>query len=163
MKMLLGTMLAYNYAEHRQLWEIIAGIDPAIFLQESGYSIGSLQREVVHIIRADGLWFARAIGEPDPLLLSYETLDRDRIRAAWDELEKQVLSYVAESSDTLLHETMTYQNPAGKTITRRRWELLMHLANHGTVHRAEMCAILHMLGHTVDFDVSLRRYLEERP
>jgi hypothetical protein len=28
-----------------------------------------------------------------------------------------------------------------------------------TVHRAEMCAMLHMLGHSIDFDVSLRRDL----
>jgi uncharacterized damage-inducible protein DinB len=159
---MLKTLIDYNYSEHRQLWEIIAALDEAVFLEDAGYSIGSIQREVVHIIRADHLWFARTIGESDPNLLPYETSDRQVIRAAWDELEQRIRDYVANADEATLKETMSYTNNTNEFIRRKRWEMLYHLINHGSVHRAEICAMLHMLGHTVDFEVSLRQFLEDR-
>lgn len=159
---ILATLIDYNYSEHRELWKRIAALDEDVFLRDSGYSIGSIQREVVHIIRADTLWFSRAIGENDPDLLPYEMTDRQVIRAAWDELEKTVRDYIANTDEATLNETMSYRNAENQIVIRKRWELLLHLANHGTVHRAEICSILHMLGHTIAFDVSLRRFLEIR-
>jgi hypothetical protein len=61
-----------------------------------------------------------------------------------------------------LQRVVTYVDKDGKTRQRHVFELLLHICNHGTVHRAEICAMLHMLGHTVAFDVSLRLYLEDR-
>jgi len=159
---MLETLIDYNYAEHRQLWKIIAALDEDVFLRDARYSLGSIQREVVHIIRADHIWFARTIGEDDPELLSYETSGRQVIRAAWDDLEKTIREYVANADEATLNETMSYTNAENQVITRKRWEMLYHLINHGSVHRAEMCAMLHMLGHTVDFEVSLRQFLEDR-
>ena len=156
----LKTMIAYNYAEHRELWEIIADLDESTFLKDAGYSLGVIQREVVHIIRADRLWLSRAMEQPDRALLSYETVDRGKIRQAWEELEQEVGGFLDSLSEQDLQRVVTYVDRDGKTHQRRVFELLLHICNHGTVHRAEICAMLHMLGHTVAFDVSLRRYLE---
>ena len=162
MKAMLETLIDYNYSEHRKLWQHIMALDEAVFLQESGYSIGSLQREIVHIIRADRLWFSRGIGLADPDLLPYETTSREDIRAAWDHLESDIRAYVAESDEAILEERMQYTAKSGELISRKRWEMLMHLVNHGSVHRAEICAIFHMLGHTLNFEVSFRQFLEDR-
>ncbi len=162
-KTLLKTLTDYNYGEHRQLWQTIATLDDATFLQDPGYSIGSIQHEVVHIIRADRLWLSRAMGAADVALLPTETVDRGEIRETWDRLEQDVKAFLDGLSDQELQQSVTYINAKGQTQTRRVFELLLHLCNHGTVHRAEMCAVLHMLGHTIDFDVSLRRFLEENP
>ena len=159
---ILETLIDYNYSEHRDLWKILAALDEELFLRDAGYSLGSIQREVIHIIRADHLWFSRAIGETDPELLPYETTDRKAIRAAWDNLEKTIREYIANTDEARLNETMTYLNASNQTVARKRWEMLLHLCNHGSVHRAEICAMLHMLGHTVDFEVTLRGFLEKR-
>lgn len=159
---ILETLIDYNYSEHQELWEIITALDEELFLRDAGYSLGSIQREVVHIIRADHLWFSRAIGDNDPELLPYETTDRQKIRVAWDKLEETIRDYVANADEVTLNESMSYSNLGNKVITRKRWEMLLHLCNHGSVHRAEMCAMLHMLGHTVDFEVTLRGFLEKR-
>lgn len=161
MQTILRTMVDYNYAEHRQLWQIVADLDEATFLQAPGYSIGCIQQEVVHIIRADRLWLSRAMETSDLTLLPYETVDRGEIRQAWDILECDVRSFLDSLSDQDLQRQVTYPNTRDIVQKRHVFELLLHICNHGTVHRAEMCAILHILGHTVDFDVSLRRYLEE--
>ena len=158
----LKTLIDYNYAEHRELWEIIAGLDEETFLKDAGYSLGVVQREVVHIIRADRLWLSRAMELPDAALLSNETVDRGKIRQAWDQLEQDVKSFLDSLSEQGLQRVVTYVDKDGKTQQRHVFELLLHICNHGTVHRAEICAMLHMLGHTVAFDVSLRRYLEGR-
>ena len=159
---ILKTMIAYNYAEHRELWEIIAALDEETFLRDCGYSLGAVQREIVHIIRADRLWLSRAMEQPDVALLPYETVDRGKIRQAWDQLEQDVKSFLDSLSEQGLQRVVTYVDKDGKTQQRHVLELLLHVCNHGTVHRAEICAMLHMLGHTVAFDVSLRRYLEGR-
>lgn len=162
MKHMLQDLIDYNYSEHRALWQYIIALDENVFLQDSGYSIGSLQRETVHIIRADRLWFSRATGLDDPQLLPYETTSRDEIRTAWDSLENDIRAYLDGVEESVLQETMTYTAATGETITRERWQLLMHLVNHGSVHRAEICAIFHMLGHTLDFEVTFRGFLEAR-
>ena len=158
----LKTLIAYNYAEHRELWEIIAGLAEETFLKDAGYSLGVIQREVVHIIRADQLWLGRAMEQPDRALLPYETVDRGKIRQAWDELEQEVKGFLDSLSEQGLQRVVTYVDKDGITRQRHVFELLLHICNHGTVHRAEICAMLHMLGHTVAFDVSLRLYLEGR-
>ena len=157
---MLKTMIEYNFAEHRELWPAIAALDEATFLKDSGYSIGTLQREVVHMVRADRLWLSRAMEHPDAALLPYETVDRGIIRETWDALERDVKHFAESLSDHGLQRHVTYTNTAGQPQRRQVYELLLHICNHGTVHRAEICAMLHMLGHTIGFDVSLRRYLE---
>lgn len=80
---MLETLMDYNYGEHRKLWQHIFTLDNHLFLQDVGYSLGSIQREVVHIIRADRLWFSRAIGISNPPLLPYETIKKSDIRSVW--------------------------------------------------------------------------------
>lgn len=162
MKAMLETLIDYNYSEHRKLWKYLLALDEAVFLQDSGYSIGSLQREVVHIIRADRQWFSRAIGINDADLLPYETISREEIRTAWDSLENDIRAYIVDNDESVLAEVMQYTAKSGEMISRKRWEMIMHLVNHGSVHRAEMCAIFHMLSHTLDFEVSFRQFLEDR-
>lgn len=77
-------------------------------------------------------------------------------------LEQDVKAYIQQADEATLQETIQYYNPQEIVITRQRWELLIHLVNHGSVHRAEMCAIFHMLGKTLDFEVSFRQYLEDK-
>lgn len=161
-KTMLQTLIDYNYSEHRKLWHHLNALEEDVFLQDSGYSLGSLQREVVHMIRADRVWFSRAIGVDNPELLPNDTLSRDVIRTEWDALEQDIRAYVKHSDERVFLETMHYTAKSGETITRERWQLLMHLVNHGSVHRAEMCAIFHMLGHTLNFEVSFRQFLEDR-
>jgi uncharacterized damage-inducible protein DinB len=156
----LETMIDYNFAEHRELWATIARLDEAVFLKDTGYSIGTIQRAVVHMIRADRLWLSRAMENSDVALLSVETVDRGEIREAWDDVEQDVRDLVGRLSDEDLQRSVSYVGSDGKVQHRRIFELLLHICNHGTVHRAEICAMLHMLGHTISFDVSLRRYLE---
>lgn len=158
---MLTTMIDYNYAEHRQLWEVVKQLDQETFVRDSGYSIGSIQREVVHMIRADRLWLSRAQGIDDPDFLPNDTADRTVIRAAWDEVETEVKRFIREDQDQF-QRLVTYVDRDGNQRTRAVWELMLHIANHGTVHRAEMCAMLHMLDHTTAFDISFRRYLEDR-
>ncbi len=158
----LISFVEYNYAEHRELWSHLAQLDQDTFETNVGYSLGSIQKEVVHMIRADTLWFTRAIEQPEPELLSYDTADRATIRAEWDALEDKVKAYVKTLTQSDFDQPVTYINNDGIEVTQTRGSLILHLVNHGTVHRAEMCAMMHMLGHTIAFDVSYRRFMVEK-
>lgn len=158
----LKTLIAYNFAEHRELWATIGALDETVFLKDTGYSAGTIQRTVVHNIRADRLTLNCAMELSAVALLPYETVDRHNIRAAWDALEHDVKDFAEALPDQTAQHRVTYTAANGHTHEVQVGELLLHICNHGTVHRAEICAMLHMLGQPINFDVSLRRYLANR-
>ena len=158
----LISFVDYNYTEHCELWSHLNQLDDETFVKNIGYSLGSIQREVVHMIRADTLWLHRAMQQPPPELLPDDTSDRAKIRAEWDALEAQVKTYVQTLTQADFDQPVTYINHDSIEVTQTRGSLILHFVNHGTVHRAEMCAMMHMLGHTVDFDVSYRRFMVEK-
>ena len=60
-------------------------------------------------------------------------------RTAWEKTAGDLLAYVSGLSQAELEET-----PPGLPVPR--WQALLHLANHGTDHRAQMLRILADLG-----------------
>ena len=65
--------------------------------------------------------------------------DRASVRAEWDAVAQDMTDYLTSLTDDELA-----QNP--DNIPAARWQVLLHVANHGTDHRATVLQKLHEFG-----------------
>lgn len=138
----------YNYTLHRRVWDCIDHITDEQFVEEVPYSIGSIRNHMVHLTGVDERWLARLRGLPAPDNLKYMDFpERSSTRARWEQAADDMLSYVDRLQNSQLEEIVKYDMPhRGGMKHTPRWQLLLHVVNHGTDHRAQVLPILHRFG-----------------
>lgn len=136
---------AYHFAENRKIWdEYVTSLSQEQFIQDIGYSHGSVRNQILHIISADGAWFSGLRGVEIPEYLKPADFeDRNTIRAHWDTVEQNMRSYLENLQDKMLFEKPF---PGGEDKDLILWQVLLHVANHGTDHRAQLLRLLNDLG-----------------
>ncbi len=135
----------YHFTENRNLWDrYIVSLSQEQFTQPCDYSMGSVRDQVVHMIGVDAAWFGDLRGieipdwtDPDKLV------DRDEIRASWDKVEQFMREYLADLRDDMLF-TKPFAEGEDKDLIL--WQVLLHVGNHGTDHRAQVLRLLSDLG-----------------
>lgn len=141
----------YHFTENRTLWErYVMQLSAAQFTQPVTYSHGSVRDQIVHLIDVDDVWFSELRGvvpaEPLPSVPvdGDHTRDRAIIRAHWDRVEQQMRAYLAELRDDQLHDRPIQEPEEDKNLIV--WQVLLHVVNHGTDHRAQLLRFLNDLG-----------------
>jgi uncharacterized damage-inducible protein DinB len=91
----------------------------------------------------------------------FESLSKTKEK--WDELQKEFLDHLNSFDQEGLDEIVEWELLSqGLKSTNSRWEVLLHLANHGTDHRAQILAILHHRFHVKTVEQDMIYYLAER-
>jgi uncharacterized damage-inducible protein DinB len=136
----------YHFSENRIIWDrYITQLSYEQFIQPMGYSLGSVRDQVVHLINADETWFSELCdGEPSAPLPPATSDDRPIIRAHWDSVEQMMRAYLAELSDEMLFTKPIKEPEEDKDLIV--WQVLLHVVNHGTDHRAQLLRVLNDLG-----------------
>ncbi len=135
----------YHFAENRNLWErYVAPLSDAQFTRAAGYSHGSVRDQIVHLISVDDTWFSalRGVAIPEPLDPA-DFADRSAIRAYWDRVEHSMRAYLSALRDDMLFDKPFAEGEDKDLIL---WQVLLHVVNHGTDHRAQILRLLSDLG-----------------
>ncbi len=119
----LRSLLQYNYDMHRRVWACIEHL-------------------------SDSRWLARVQGEPPPAhLVGGDFPTRAAVRVYWDVVEARVRGYSDTMDDAALQCVHHFDMPhRGGSRTASVWQILAHVVNHGTDHRAQVLALLHHFG-----------------
>ena len=135
----------YHFAENRRIWDYVTQLTPEQFAQPASYSHGSVRDQVVHLMNVDEGWFTelRGVEFPEPFP-SAEVDDRELIRARWDSVEQNMREYLAKLRDDMLLSRPIKEPDEDKDLVL--WQVLLHVANHGTDHRAQVLRLLNDLG-----------------
>jgi uncharacterized damage-inducible protein DinB len=138
-------LYGYHFSENRKLWDQVAQLSPEQFTGPAAYSHGSVRDQLIHLIDVDEVWFSELQGvEPSEPLPPASGDDRERIRAHWDRVEQGVRGYLAA-----LRDDMLFTRPIAEPEEDRDlivWQVLLHVVNHGTDHRAQLLRQLNDLG-----------------
>jgi len=136
----------YHFTENRKVWEHVALLTFEQFTQPVDYSRGSVREQVIHLLDAEDVWFSELGGaEPsEPLPETTDIDDRDVIRAHWDKVEQKIRAYLADLQDDVLFTKPIKEPDEDKDLIV--WQVLLHVANHATDHRAQLLRVLHDLG-----------------
>ena len=71
----IRTLFEYNDALNRRLWDSILAVSDEQFVQEVGYSRGSLRDQAIHLTSAEGGWLRGLQGHPDARLYRLDPAD----------------------------------------------------------------------------------------
>lgn len=138
-------LYGYHFAENRKIWDCVTQLSLEQFIQPSGYSRGSVRDQIIHLIDADEVWFSELLGtEPSEPLPPPSGDDRESIRAHWDRVEQMMRRYLAELRDDMLFAKPIQDPDEDKDLIV--WQVLLHVVNHGTDHRAQTLRLLNDLG-----------------
>jgi uncharacterized damage-inducible protein DinB len=157
---MIRTLYDYHFAVNRRLWdECVSPLTGEQFNQENDYSAGSVKGQIVHIMRWDEQWFHRLREiEPPPRLVPGQFPDRAAIRAYWDQLEKMMRECLEELDETRFNGTVHTSSVNWGEIDIPVWQILVHVANHATDHRAQLLRLLDQIGAPT-FEQDLMLYL----
>jgi uncharacterized damage-inducible protein DinB len=136
----------YHFAENRKLWDsYVTSLTYEQFTRDVGYSHGSVRNQIVQLMSVDDLWFSelRNVGPSEPPPPADED-DRESIRTHWDGIEQRMRAYLAGLQDEMLFAKPIREPEDDKDLIV--WQVLLHVANHGTDHRAQLLRLLNDLG-----------------
>ncbi|MHA2426308.1 MAG: DinB family protein [Candidatus Thorarchaeota archaeon] len=105
------------------------------FVQDIDFSHGSVRNLLVHIMSVDENWFRgfQEPARPDPL--NPEAFPSPKgIVEKWKKVEEKMRSDLQDLKDSDLDEDLI---PGLK-----KWQVLFHVINHGTHHRAQIFSML---------------------
>lgn len=135
----------YHFSENGKLWGYITQLTPEQFTEPVIYSRGSVRDQVVHLMECDDTWFSELQGvEPFEPVPADQLDDREFIRARRESLERKMRAYLAELQDEMLFTTPIEDPEEDKDLIV--WQVLLHVVNHGTDHRAQILRLLNDLG-----------------
>jgi uncharacterized damage-inducible protein DinB len=132
------------------------------FAAPAAFPFGGLRGTLLHILDAEWSWRLRLQhGAPSSDLLEADFPTLDALVTRWQDDEREMRVYLGGLDDEKLAGTVRYPIGEGKMRERILWHCLLHVANHGTQHRAEAAAILTALGQSPG-DVDFTIFLSER-
>jgi uncharacterized damage-inducible protein DinB len=127
-------LFAYDRWATRRVLDALSGIDPDRFSRADAVGERSLGAILVHHLGASQRWrhaFQDTGEAPEPEGEPLPTVDR--LRAQWEAEWAAVDAWLPTVSDgfvSYVHEGVPV------------WQMLLHVVNHGTQHRAEAAALL---------------------
>jgi uncharacterized damage-inducible protein DinB len=136
----------YHFAENRKIWDTcVASLSEEQFTRNVDYSQGSVRDQLVHLMSVDEVWFCELQGiEPSEPFTPANLEDRNIIRAHLDRVEQSMRRYLAELRDDMLFAKPILEPEEDRPLIV--WQVLLHVVNHGTDHRAQLLRLLNDLG-----------------
>ena len=143
----------YHFTENRKLWDgYVTQLSAEQFAQAVNYSHGSVRDQIVHLMSVDDIWFSELCGvepfEPIPPAAFADGQrpadDRQLIRAQWDSVEQTMRDYLAALRDDMLFDKPITEPEEDRDLVV--WQVLLHVVNHGTDHRAQLLRLFNDLG-----------------
>jgi uncharacterized damage-inducible protein DinB len=140
--------LLYDYnswANHRTL-DACAALSEEQFTRDLGSSFRSVRDTLAHICGVEWLWLERWHGRShNALPPAAEFPNLGSLRRRWDEVERNLLDYVASLTAEDIQRIIQHKTTQGVQQAAPLWQMLPHLVNHGTYHRGQVATLLRQL------------------
>jgi uncharacterized damage-inducible protein DinB len=150
----LRTVYQYNQWATERLLDTADRLTPEQLHTPGNAGHGSVRDTLVHLISAQRRWLLWWNGSL-PALEAYnfridpaDLPDIVAVRAAWEALEEDAQAFVGGLTDTDVERIYEFTLPDGTEVRFPLWQMMLHVANHGTQHRSEVAAMLTGFGHS---------------
>ncbi len=143
----IRALYEYNEWANNHVLQAASGLGEEELGREMGASFGSIQGNLVHTVGAQILWLARwAPSGPVGMPQLREGHVMEATREAYEDSHEGLRAFVASLGPEDPDTVVSYVDSRGQPLERPLGQLMVHLANHGTHHRAETAMLLTALG-----------------
>lgn len=144
-----ASMLLELYAHadwgREKVFSAVRDLPDDVLDRQFAMGLGSLREALKHIYGAERLWCERlGLVQPGDFPRTNKLATVGDWRDASSGLAEVRNARIAPLSDQALVEVVAYQDSKGNPYAGRRGDILLHVANHGVHHRAQ---VLNMLRH----------------
>ena len=146
--MLVRNLYDYHRWANRRLFDVAAGLGEEAAGKEVGkqFSVPTLRGMFAHLYGADRVWLERWRGAaPSRLPTGADFSTLADVRKAWDAFEPEQRRFIDGLTADDLIRVLNYKGTDGKSWSAPVWQILQHVANHGTHHRSEIATMLTMV------------------
>jgi uncharacterized damage-inducible protein DinB len=158
----IRTLYDYSTWAWRRVLDAAEGLGPGEIAQAPLPHHDSLLGTLAHSLGSEVLWRLRWERLPTvPMLKATDVADLADLRVRWADEEVEWHAALASLTDDELLLPVDYHSLSGHPFRQPLWEMLTHMLNHGTQHRAEAAAMLTILGRSPG-DLDLIIYYRER-
>lgn len=98
-----------------------------------------------HVVAAQFLWFHRINGLPPANVKLWGEYSLDQVTSMADEIGKKWVEFV-QSNDNFDRQ-LTYTNYVNEPYTNNVENIMIHLVNHSSYHRAQVAMLLRQKGY----------------
>ncbi|WNJ16298.1 DinB family protein [Pontibacter sp. G13] len=106
-----------------------------------------ISRWMSHIYNAEQLWYDRLVPQSPQVTVWQSHLDQD-IPNKILKVNDQITQWISAQSEGSLFVPISYHNSKGTSYQTTPKDILTHIINHSTHHRAQICARLRSFGIT---------------
>jgi uncharacterized damage-inducible protein DinB len=135
-----------EWANHRTV-RASATLGVADWRKDLGASHGGVRGTLAHMLGAEWIWLERFKGvSPTSRIDEAEFQDVLALKERWAVIERHRRDWLAGLREKDLPATVEYRALDGKPYAAPLWQLAQHVANHSTLHRGQVVALLRQLG-----------------
>ena len=114
---------------------------------------GSIRQTLAHLLSTQWGWFSwfdKSLSVEKSISLRVSPDDiiaPERLTEKWQKIDRQTSACLEKLSEAEVNENWSAKLPSGFSMTLPLWQLLMHVANHGTHTRAQIIAAIRRFGY----------------
>lgn len=139
--------LEYSAWATALLLKAAAGISSEEVTGDRGASHGGILDTLRHIFYADRIWLARLTGGQQAFKDPGPEPSLGDLQQAWPELLARFRQHVDLIPEADFSANLHYTNLKGEALGFPRWQVLLHVVNHATLHRGQVVAMLRQMGY----------------
>ncbi len=137
----------FNRWANRRMLDACAALTPEQLTRDMGSSFRSVRDTLAHIYGAEWIWHERLFGRSHTgLPAGTEFPELAAARAKLEEMDRALIEYASKLTPSDLERVLQYKTVAGTELSNPLWQILQHLANHGSYHRGQIVTLLRQLG-----------------
>ncbi|MGH9687839.1 MAG: DinB family protein [Candidatus Acidiferrales bacterium] len=134
------------WANNRTL-DACAALTPEQLTRDLGSSFKSVRDTLAHIYGAQWIWLERWHGRvPSGLPSAADFPDLETLRQRFAEIDRNLIDYASSLNADDVTRVMSIKTSSGAVFAQPLWQMLQHVANHGTYHRGQIATMLRQLG-----------------
>jgi uncharacterized damage-inducible protein DinB len=133
--------IRYTNWASRRLLDAVAALSPEDRGRDNGISHGSILGTLAHVQFGDWIWYTRVV---EPMDRPADTLEA--LQQAWPEVQRRWEAWSDTVTDADLARYLPFKRLNGAEAGAPVWQIVMHVVNHGTLHRGQVMGMLRQLG-----------------
>lgn len=161
-------LLSYKRWSNNLLYDSVSSLSSTQLVQPQKIIFGSLINTLYHTYQMDEVWQAHLQGTQHNIThrIPHSAPDFCALRLAQQAIDNWYLDYARELSTKAYSSQVKFSFLDGSPGEMTRFDILMHVVNHGTYHRGHIASMLYEMGYsppTTDYPVFLAQTNNDKP
>ena len=133
------------WASHK-LMDAVKDIPGDSLTKPLAVSHDSILGTLAHTFFADSIWYMRAVDPQWPRPNPKEVPPLDELTQRWTDLLQRWEAWIQTRTNEDLEGPVSYRLLDGTPFESKLKEVVLHVVNHGTLHRGQVVAMLRQVG-----------------